>query len=265
MSHSWNAEQFQSQLESLTQIYTPEFWPTWLIIVAMGILGMLAALALHALLRYILVPAKKLGHEHRAYLYPFAVRLWHWTNAFLFIVLLFSGLMNHFAIGTYLIMATLVQVHTICGYLLLVSWIGFVAVNAYGGNGHHYIIRFKGWIGRCIKQARYYLIGIMKGEPHPFEANEQSKFNPLQQAAYTAVMYGLVPLLLFSGFFCLYPTLGLETGAGYWMLKIHFILALASVAFIFGHLYLCTTGDTPTTAFKSMIDGYHRHREVKTE
>ncbi|VFS49622.1 thiosulfate reductase cytochrome B subunit [Budvicia aquatica] len=71
--------------------------------------------------------------------------------------------------------------------------LAFVAVNAYGGNGHHYIIRFKGWIGRCIKQARYYLIGIMKGEPHPFEANEQSKFNPLQQAAYTAVMYGFSP------------------------------------------------------------------------
>ncbi|GKX54443.1 thiosulfate reductase cytochrome B [Leminorella grimontii] len=263
MSHSWNAEQFQSQLSSHVTVYTPDYWPTWLILIALAIVGMLAALGLHAFLRYKLAPKIRLGHQHKSYLYPISVRAWHWSNAALFVVLLASGLLNHFAVGPYQLMATLVQVHKIAGFLLLISWIGFVLINAYGGNGHHYIVRFKGFVGRAVKQTRFYLFGIMKGEPHPFESNEENKFNPLQQAAYVAIMYLLVPALLLTGFLCLYPSLGLAAGMGFWALKLHFVLALAGLMFMLGHLYLCTTGDTPTTSFHSMIDGYHRHHDIE--
>lgn len=56
------------------------------------------------------------------------------------------------------------------------------------------------------KTNTFYLFGIMQGESHPFPASPRSKFNPLQQAAYVGVMYGLLPLLLISGLLSLYPT-----------------------------------------------------------
>lgn len=125
------------------------------------------------------------------------------------------------------------------------------------GNGVHYRIQWQGLVGRSIQQARFYLFGIMKGESHPFPVTEQSKFNPLQQLAYIGVMYLLVPLLLLTGLLCLFP----EVAGGYWMLKAHLVLAVVGLLFIFGHFYLCTIGDTPTQTFKSMVDGYHRHRQ----
>lgn len=79
-------------------------------------------------------------------------------------------------------------------------------INLIGGNGHHYIIQRQGWIARAQRQTRFYLFGIMQGESHPFPASPRSKFNPLQQAAYVGVMYGLLPLLLITGLLSLYPT-----------------------------------------------------------
>ncbi|MCK2501939.1 cytochrome b/b6 domain-containing protein, partial [Escherichia coli] len=76
-----------------------------------------------------------------------------------------------------------------------------------------------------------------------------------------SVMYGLLPLLLLTGLLCLYPQAvgDVFPGVRYWLLQAHFALAFISLFFIFGHLYLCTTGRTPHETFKSMVDGYHRH------
>ncbi len=97
----------------------------------------------------------------------------------------------------------------------------------------------------------------MKGEAHPFAATEQNKFNPLQQLAYLAIMYALVPLLIITGLLCLYPQVA---GLGPVMLVLHMALAIIGLLFICAHLYLCTLGDTPGQIFRSMVDGYHRHR-----
>ncbi|MGK3442799.1 thiosulfate reductase cytochrome B subunit, partial [Escherichia coli] len=171
------------------------------------------------------------------------------------------GLINHFALVGATAVKSLVAVHEVCGFLLLACWLGFVLINAVGGNGHHYRIRRQGWLDRAAKQTRFYLFGIMQGEEHPFPATTQSKFNPLQQVAYVGVMYGLLPLLLLTGLLCLYPQAvgDVFPGVRYWLLQAHFALAFISLFFIFGHLYLCTTGRTPHETFKSMVDGYHRH------
>lgn len=122
---------------------------------------------------------------------------------------------------------SLVAVHEVCGFLLLACWLGFVLINAVGGNGHHYRIRRQGWLDRAAKQTRFYLFGIMQGEEHPFPATTQSKFNPLQQVAYVGVMYGLLPLLLLTGLLCLYPQAvgDMFPGVRYWLLQAHFALA----------------------------------------
>ncbi|QKJ48698.1 thiosulfate reductase cytochrome B subunit [Proteus columbae] len=236
--------------------YTPDYWPVWLMAAGLLIVAMIAVLVIHGLLRYALAP-KHAGHyeEERVYLYSKAIRFWHWGNALLFILLLLSGFLGHFSIGN---VTSMVLLHKICGFVLIAFWIGFILINLTTSNGVHYKVRFSGLIGRCIKQARFYLYGIMKGEPHPFAATETDKFNPLQQLAYLGVMFGLVPLLLVTGLLCLYPEV---LGYGYWMLKAHLVLGIVALMFICAHFYLCTLGDTFTQTFRSMIDGHHRHQK----
>ncbi len=177
MTSIWGAELY----------YTPDYWPVWLIAAGLIIVAMIAILVLHGFLRYALAP-KQSGHyeEERVYLYSKAIRFWHWGNALLFILLLISGLLGHFSIGN---VPSMVLLHKICGFILIAFWIGFVVINLTTNNGVHYKVRPQGLIGRCIKQARFYLYGIMKGEPHPFAATATDKFNPLQQLAYLGVMF----------------------------------------------------------------------------
>ncbi|AWS96214.1 MULTISPECIES: thiosulfate reductase cytochrome B subunit [Citrobacter] len=239
--------------------YAPDYWPLWLIYAGVIVVLMIAGLVTHALLRRMLAPKTVTGEEHREYLYSLAVRRWHWGNALLFILLLLSGLFGHFSVGPVVLM---VQVHTWCGFALLAFWIGFVLINATSGNGCHYRVKLNGLISRCLLQTRFYLYGIMKGEPHPFAATAKDKFNPLQQLAYLAIMYALVPLLIITGLLCLYPQV---SGAGPIMLVLHMALAIVGLLFICAHIYLCTLGDTPGQIFRSMFDGYHRHRSHHAE
>lgn len=51
MNPSQHAEQFQSQLANYVPQFTPEFWPVWLIIAGLLLVGMWLVLGLHALLR----------------------------------------------------------------------------------------------------------------------------------------------------------------------------------------------------------------------
>lgn len=261
MNASQNAEQFHMQLAHYVPLFSAEYWPVWLVIAGLMLVAMGLVLVLHAILRFRSVSQKAASHGEKVYLYSKAVRLWHWSNALLFLLLLVSGLINHFTLGSPSAIKSLLAVHEVCGFLLLICWVGFVLINLAGGNGHHYIIQRQGWVSRALRQTRFYLFGIMQGESHPFPASVRSKFNPLQQAAYVGVMYGLLPLLLISGLLSLYPQVvgDLFPGVRYWLLQAHFALSIVSLFFIFGHLYLCTTGRTPGETFKCMVDGYHRH------
>jgi len=261
MNASQNAEQLHSRLANYVPLFSPEYWPVWLVIAGLLLVAMWLVLALHAWLRFRSAGKAAAGEGEKVYLYPKAVRLWHWSNALLFLLLLGSGLINHFSLVSPPVMKSLLTVHEICGFLLLACWLAFVLINALGGNGHHYIIQRQGWVARAMKQTRFYLFGIMQGQTHPFPATPRAKFNPLQQAAYVGVMYGLLPLLLLSGLLSLYPQASgdLFPGVRYWLLQAHFALAIVSLFFICGHLYLCTTGRTPGETFRCMVDGYHRH------
>ena len=162
MNPSQHAEQFQSQLANYVPLFTPQFWPVWLIIAGLLLVGMWLVLGLHALLRARGVKKSATDHGEKVYLYSKAVRLWHWSNALLFVLLLASGLINHFALVGATAVKSLVAVHEVCGFLLLACWLGFVLINAVGGNGHHYRIRRQGWLERAAKQTRFYLFGIMR-------------------------------------------------------------------------------------------------------
>lgn len=183
MNASQNAEQFHVQLANYVPVFSPEYWPVWLVIAGLMLVAMWLVLGLHAMLRFRAANKAAAGHGEKVYLYSKAVRLWHWSNALLFVLLLGSGLINHFSLVGASVMKSLLTVHEICGFLLLACWLGFVLINMLGGNGHHYIIRREGWIGRAMKQTRFYLFGIMQGRnirfPPPRSLNSTRYSRPL--------------------------------------------------------------------------------------
>lgn len=200
----------------------------------------------------------------RIYLYPLWVRLWHWSNALLFLLLIISGFSLHFAgPGPALLrFETAVALHNATGWLLMLSYLGFVICNAVLPNGRHYVLRWRQLVPGLREQARYYLFSIFRGAPHPFHPSEEQKFNPLQQLTYLGVMYLLMPLLLISGLALLFPDWIPERllGAGsVWPLAIgHALLGFLLTVFMIGHIYLATTGTTVLQNFKDMLTGWHQ-------
>lgn len=259
MNPALDATQFQAQLGQFGTLSRHHPWSALIIAAALLLLGMLAVLALHWFLR---ARNAKPGAEepsHPLYLYKVPVRIWHWLNASLFLALIGSGFVNHFALAPAKLTVWLVDFHFVCGLALAAAWVAFVIINIATGNGRHYVLHFAGLASRMVIQAKYYLGGIIRGEPHPFHADEKSKFNPMQQIAYIGVVYALIPFLIMTGLFAYNPEwLGSFAHLRHWVFMAHLLLAIASLFFLFGHLYLCTTGRTPTETFKAMIDGYHR-------
>lgn len=252
-----NTAKFQSELSQYVTMDAPNYWPVWLMLAGFALLGMFAVLIIHFMLRKTYGKSASTHPEEKLYLYSKAIRAWHWSNALMFILLLFSGLVNHFGLISASAMVTMVTLHKAAGILLIVCWVGFVLINLLGGNGHHYIIKPQSWGDRAAKQVKFYMVDIVKGADHPFPATQESKFNPLQQVAYLGVMYALVPLLIITGLCALNPEW--LPGVRRYVLDVHFVLAIVGLFFIVGHIYLCTTGRTTTQTFKSMVDGYHRH------
>ena len=97
MNASQNAEQFHAQLAQYVPLFKPDYWPVWLVAAGLMLVGMWLVLALHAMLRFRSANKASAGHGEKVYLYSKAVRLWHWSNALLFLLLLGSGLVNHFS------------------------------------------------------------------------------------------------------------------------------------------------------------------------
>lgn len=205
--------------------------------------------------------------KNKIYLYPVWIRLWHVTNALMFLVLIFTGISLHYAqAGESIISFQLaVQLHNICAIILTINYGIFVLGNMFTGNGMYYRKWRKNIWAKLWKQAYFYAIGIFKGDPHPFPVTKKQKFNPLQKIAYVFVMYFGMPLLIISGILLMFPdkistTIFNISGLLFYD-TIHIIVGFALSIFLVIHVYLCTLGDKPGTLFKSMINGYHEEHE----
>jgi thiosulfate reductase cytochrome b subunit len=199
------------------------------------------------------------------YLYPLWIRLWHWTNVLLFFVLIISGASLHFAGGNgFLAFETAMLVHNIAGIWLILVWLVFVIGNFVTENGKHYRVKFKGLMSSLIKQSYYYAIGIFKGDAHPFHVSTEMKFNSLQQLSYIGVMYGLMPILIITGLFFLFPAylpeklLGIDS---LWVIAMaHLVVAYLLVLFMLAHIYIITTGETVFSNLQAMLTGWHKEK-----
>lgn len=199
----------------------------------------------------------------RIYLYPFWLRVWHWSNALLFLILIWTGASMHYA-GTSSLLIRFdiaITIHNICGIALTFFYLYFAIVSIVTGNIKHYLPRPRGLAQRLFRQGRYYLWGIFKGEPHPTHATLDNKFNALQQLTYLKIMYLFMPLLLVTGWLLFYPERFPDKvfgAGGIWPVAVlHTVLGFFGALFMFGHFYLATTGSTITANFKGMWTGWH--------
>lgn len=197
------------------------------------------------------------------YLYPVWLRLWHWTQALLFLTLMVTGLRMHYAEWPWPFAFTdAMRVHNAAGIGLSALWLVFLLGNRLGDNGRHYQIPWRELLPQLWAQMRWYAWGIFVGEPHPFHVTHARKLNVLQTLSYLGAMWLLMPLLILSGWAFLFsvqlPPVLFGIGTVWIVAMVHLASSWLLVLFLIVHLYMITTGETPTTNLKAMLTGWHR-------
>ena len=190
----------------------------------------------------------------RVYLFTRFERLWHWAQAVLIIGMLVTGFEIH---GTYtwLGFAQAHKVHTTIVWAFIALWVFAIFWHLTTGEWRQYIPTMK----NIDKIVRFYAVGIFRGDPHPFQPTRARKHNPMQAQTYLGVTVVVTPLLWISGLAYLFYN---ELAAAGWGIQlgtialVHTIGAFMMLAFLIGHIYLGTTGHTPTAHFKAMVSGW---------
>ncbi len=207
------------------------------------------------------------GRTRKVYMYTFYERLWHWTQAIAIILLILTGIVIHrpdmFGGVDF---GAMVPVHNVLGFLLLFNAFFALFYFLAGERIQQFLPEPKGFFYQAIQQAMYYARGIFRGEPHPFEKDERHKMNPLQQATYLVILNILLPLQILTGILIWgaqrWPTLSNALGGLQYLAPFHTFIAWTFAAFVIMHMYLATTGHTPTAALEGMITGWE---EVEVE
>jgi len=195
-------------------------------------------------------------------LYPEWLRSWHWINAILFVLLIWTGVELHFARpGTAgLGFQTSRVLHNVSGILLTFNYLVFLLGNLLTKNGRYYLLNLGDITKGMARQLRFYVWGIFWGEPHPYPHSEERKFNPLQKTTYTIVMYMILPLMIIGGWLMFFPDKVPEEIIGvpgrlFYALT-HTFLGWLLGLFMMVHIYLGTTGNTPTELYKGILTGW---------
>ncbi|MGC8119902.1 cytochrome b/b6 domain-containing protein [Marinobacter sp. VGCF2001] len=182
-------------------------------------------------------------------------RFWHWTQALLIFVLLFTGFAIH---GSYDVMrfSTAVQVHTLAAWALIVLWVFAIFWHFTTGEWRQYIPTRDG----LFAVMHYYLVGTFTGAAHPYKKTTRAKHNPLQRLAYLFLKLVVSPMIWVSGLLYLFYNDWPATLAGALDLEtvalVHTGAAFAMLVFVIAHVYMATLGKTLTSHIKPMITGY---------
>ncbi len=201
-------------------------------------------------------------------LHPFPVRLWHWINAFCFLVLIVTGVQLRYR-ELVLIMPfrTAVNIHNFFGFFLAGNYCIWFVYYFFTGKIKLYIPDFnvKKFLMSTLKQAKYYGYGIFVGDENPHHPTPDDKFNPLQKSLYLILMVVLIPLQIISGIL-LWNIKGYEkfiimAGGLKVVDTIHVFLSMFFFTFILIHVYLASLGATPLAHVKAMFTGYEECEE----
>ncbi|MFZ5809644.1 MAG: cytochrome b/b6 domain-containing protein [Chloroflexota bacterium] len=231
--------------------------------------AVLAGVAGHGTLRFI-AAARLRRHStvtKKVYMYAVYERFWHWLQTFTIVLLLFTGLIIHrpdmFGIFSFRYVVT---VHNVMAAILVINAFLSLFYHLVSGEIRQFIPRPYGFFDQAIVQAKFYLQGIFRGDPHPFEKVPEKKMNPLQQATYFGILNILLPLQILTGALMWgvqqWPQVSESFGGLPFLAPFHSLVAWLFGAFIVGHVYLTTTGHEPLAGIKAMIMGWEEVEEA---
>ncbi|MDX1412809.1 MAG: cytochrome b/b6 domain-containing protein [Candidatus Promineifilaceae bacterium] len=230
---------------------------------ALLFVGTLVGVLLHAGMRIVSARRNPAMHPdlREVYMYSFYERLWHWLQTAVIFILLFTGLIIHkpdiFGIFSF---SYVVQVHNVMAAILIANAALALFYNLASGEIKQYIPQPRGFFSQAFSQAKYYLVGIFKGDDHPFEKTLARKMNPLQQITYLGLLNVLLPLQIITGSLMWgaqqWPQIALQLGGLPFLAPFHTLISWLLASFIVLHVYLTTTGPTPTANIEAMIMGW---------
>ena len=232
-------------------------------------LGTVAGVAGHGTIRFVIARRRGMpkAETKSIYMYEAYERFWHWLQTVAIVMLLLTGLIIHrpdlFGVFAF---RNIVIVHNVLAALLAINAFISILWHFISGEIQQYIPHPYGFIDQMIAQAKYYIMGIFKHEPHPFHKSKQRKFNPLQMITYVGLLGVLLPLQGITGMMMWLvqkvPAIQNWFGGLPFLAPFHTLMAWLFASFIVGHVYLTTTGATPLEAMRGMITGYE---EVEVE
>lgn len=196
----------------------------------------------------------------RIRLYTGYERLWHWAQAATVLLLLATGLEIRGAWHP-LGFAAAVRVHEVAGFVLL----GNAALGLFyfltSGAIRQYVGAPRDFATLAVRQVRYYLRGIFRGDPHPVARTREARLNPLQQVVYVGILNVLLPWQLLSGLAMWglgrWPALEAAVGGLATLAPLHALGAWLFATFVVAHVYLTTTaGPRPLSGIVAMLTGY---------
>ncbi len=236
-------------------------WIDWFGMIAF--LSTLLAVGAHGGLRFAsaLRLPKHTPQLKQVYVYTVYERFWHWLQTFTILGLIFTGLIIHkpdlFGLFAF---KSMVQVHNILAAIVVINAALSLFYHLASGEIKQFIPRPAGFYDQAIVQAKFYLQGIFKNEPHPFEKGPERKLNPLQQLTYLGLLNVLLPGQVITGALMWgaqrWPDLAQRLGGLSLLAPVHSLIAWLIAAFVVLHVYLTTTGHTPLANIQAMMNGW---------
>ncbi len=199
--------------------------------------------------------------EHLVYIHPAPVRVWHWINAFGFVLLILTGFQIRYAEILHLMpLRRAISLHNFVGFIVIAAYFVWLVYYIGSGRVRIYIPNLRKSAAMAVRQAIYYGYGFFLGKPNPHDMTPDTKFNAMQQLAYLTIMFIFLPAQM-------------VTGVLLWKIKsyseyinmlggikvvdtTHVLLFFFFTAFLLIHCYLATLGHTPLVHFKAMMTGY---------
>ncbi|MCU4165381.1 cytochrome b/b6 domain-containing protein [Carboxylicivirga caseinilyticus] len=194
----------------------------------------------------------------KVYIYRKFERFWHWSQAALIFFLALTGFEVHDSFSLFGFENAVIY-HRVASYLLL----GLIAFSIFWhfttGEWKQYIPT----ISKLKMQIQYYTVGMFKGAPHPTIKSPRKKLNPLQAMVYIGFKLIMAPIVILSGLLFMYyktfdvnDTIIISSIPLNIIAIVHTLGAFLLLAFIIVHVYMTTTGHTPTSNLKGMITGW---------
>ncbi len=196
----------------------------------------------------------------KVFLHPITIRIWHWINAVLILLLIITGVQLRFPGVNIFHYNHAALLHKIFGFVLAGSFLyWFLYYLITGGLNKHYLIHPRD-LKSMLHQVVFYIFSIFKGAQNPFTPSAAEKFNPLQKVAYLSLMLILMPVIIVTGVLfsdIVYFLNIINFIGGVKILDaVHVVTGYAFLLYLIVHLYMATLGYRNISRIKAMITGY---------